>query len=304
MSDSEDDTDLKRALALSLQDHMIQPGSKQIEVIDLDSEPETPVDVSSKSPSRPENGPTTKQHLNSMLGLDRKAMEAERLARKRKLVTISPPPTRKAPKTTHPQLDSPAAPIIHAPRSTDTTATSSQGAFNLNIKGLDFSHGTIKKTWAFNHPRTGDDIKIEEVLQRSDLTLAVLSSFQWDFDWLVPKIDAQRTQMVFVMQAKTDRHKQQYVDDFTGISNIRLCFPPMAGQVNCMHSKLMLLSHPAYLRVVVPTANLTSYDWGEDGVMENSVFLVDLPRLPDGQTTEIADMTLFGRELIFFLQAM
>ena len=36
-----------------------------------------------------------------------------------------------------------------------------------------------------------------------------------------------------------------------------------------MHSKLMLLSHPTYLRVVVPSANLVPYDWGESGVMEN-----------------------------------
>jgi hypothetical protein len=52
--------------------------------------------------------------------------------------------------------------------------------------------------------------------------------------------------------------------------NIRLCFPPMDGQVNCMHSKLMLLFHPNYLRIVVPSANMVPYDWGEQGgVMEN-----------------------------------
>ena len=304
MPDSEEDAELKRAIALSLQDHMAQPDNKQKDVIELDSEPETPADVSSKPPSRQENGPTTKQRPNSMLGLDRTAMEAERLARKRKPVSISPPPARRAPKITLPQPESPAAPTVDAPGSTNDTVTSPRSAFNLNNKGLKFPHGTIKKTWAFNHPRTGDDIMIEEVLQRSDLTLAVLSSFQWDFDWLVPKFDAQRTYMIFVMQAKTHRHKQQYVRDFAGICNVKLCFPPMEGQVNCMHSKLMLLSHPGYLRVVVPTANLTSYDWGEDGVMENSVFLIDLPRLPDGQANEVADMTLFGTELIFFLQAM
>lgn len=43
----------------------------------------------------------------------------------------------------------------------------------------------------------------------------------------------------------------------------------MDGQVNCMHSKLMLLFYPLYLRVVVPSANLVPYDWGETGVMEN-----------------------------------
>jgi hypothetical protein len=44
----------------------------------------------------------------------------------------------------------------------------------------------------------------------------------------------------------------------------------MDGQVNCMHSKLMLLFHPNYLRIVIPSANLVPYDWGETGgVMEN-----------------------------------
>lgn len=36
-----------------------------------------------------------------------------------------------------------------------------------------------------------------------------------------------------------------------------------------MHSKLMLLSHPTHLRIVVPSANLVPYDWGETGIMEN-----------------------------------
>lgn len=44
----------------------------------------------------------------------------------------------------------------------------------------------------------------------------------------------------------------------------------MAGNVNCMHSKLQLLFHPTHLRIVVPSANLVPYDWGEGGgIMEN-----------------------------------
>lgn len=78
----------------------------------------------------------------------------------------------------------------------------------------------------------------------------------------------------------------------------------MAGGVNCMHSKLMLLAHPNHLRIAVPTANLVSYDWGETGVMENSLFLIDLPRLPQGRKTSKEDMTPFGRDLIYFLKAM
>lgn len=54
------------------------------------------------------------------------------------------------------------------------------------------------------------------------------------------------------------------------MSRIRLCFPPMDGEVNCMHSKLMLLFHANHLRIVIPSANLDPYDWGEEGgVMEN-----------------------------------
>ena len=105
------------------------------------------------------------------------------------------------------------------------------------------------------------------------------------------------------MQAKEQATRDQYKRETAHMRNIRLCFPSMEGQVNCMHSKLMLLSHPTYLRIVVPTANLVPYDWGESGDMENSVFLVDLPRLPTGQRTELQDLPAFGRELIFFLKA-
>ena len=38
--------------------------------------------------------------------------------------------------------------------------------------------------------------------------------------------------------------------------------------------------------------------------MENMVFLIDLPRLPEDQRTTPKDMTFFGTELIYFLEAM
>ncbi len=100
----------------------------------------------------------------------------------------------------------------------------------------------------------------------------------------------------------------------------------MKGQINCMHSKLQLLAHPTHMRIVVPSANLVAYDWGESGVIENvSVhfpdhppnsktqllmrngqicFLIDLPRLPDGEKTEIDDLPAFGKELFHFVAAM
>ena len=50
--------------------------------------------------------------------------------------------------------------------------------------------------------------------------------------------------------------------------NVRFCFPPMGGY-GAMHAKIQLLKFPGYMRVVVPSGNLTPYDWGETGVLEN-----------------------------------
>lgn len=38
--------------------------------------------------------------------------------------------------------------------------------------------------------------------------------------------------------------------------------------------------------------------------MENMVFLIDLPRLPENRRTKLEEMTFFGTELIYFLEAM
>lgn len=63
----------------------------------------------------------------------------------------------------------------------------------------------------------------------------------------------------------------------------------------------MLLFHPTHLRIAVPSANLVRFDWGETGVMENTVFLIDLPRLAAKHGPVL---TPFGKELIRFLTAM
>lgn len=72
-----------------------------------------------------------------------------------------------------------------------------------------------------------------------------------------------------------------------------------------MHSKLQLLKYSGYLRIVIPSANLVPYDWGETGVMENSVFIIDLPRKEDPGVTipNPNESTLFKEELCYFLQA-
>jgi hypothetical protein len=74
---------------------------------------------------------------------------------------------------------SPEIPYVTKPRQ---HLSSKAQAEALNLSGIQYPDGTAKKTWAFGYDRKGDDIKIEEVLQSSDLELAVLSSFQIDAD--------------------------------------------------------------------------------------------------------------------------
>jgi len=301
MADSdENDEDLRRAIALSRREEPIksavQGAGSFVEVaISLDSDED--------SLQKPQT--STKVTNTNILGLDRKQMEEARLARKRK-ASISPPAPRNAARLVQkaPAEKTANDPILERiPGKLEAFRPTAFEPTTPSMRGPVFLQGACKKTWAFGHPREGDDIKLEEILQKSDLQLAVLSSFQWDVPWLLDKIDMQTTNVTLVMQAKDDATKQQYRQETVSIRNLRICFPSMEGQVNCMHSKLMLLSHPTYLRIAIPTANLVSYDWGESGIMENSVFVIDLPRLPKGETTSEEDLTFFGRELMYFLHA-
>ena len=317
MGDTDDDEELRQAIALSLAEQEIdsngstrersqplQVPTKAIEIVDLlsDDESQTPLKETSAGSSN-----SLASGQSSLLGLNRKDMEEQRLARKRKASISPPPPRRVAKSSTHvAKLAKPSSPVMaksSKPAAELAKPSSPFIATASTVNPLQFPRGTVKKTWAFGYPRD-DDIKIEEVLQRSDLTLAVFSSFQWDLEWLLGKLNASSTKMIFVMQAKELAIKRQYERETASMPNLRLCFPNMDGQINCMHSKLMLLAHPSHLRIVVPTANLVPYDWGESGVMENMVFLIDLPRLAGRQQVLPENLTFFGKELIHFIRAM
>ncbi|KAF4811012.1 hypothetical protein CGCTS75_v014416 [Colletotrichum tropicale] len=277
--DAEDDPDLALAIALSLQQE------------DITLHNRSEASNAPASPSKQSIKPTTGVTFGS-LALDRKKMEEERLARLGK---------RSA---TQADLDE----NFQTSKSQRTDAADSQELRNAapvlkvqeqaaNALDLPFAKGAFRRTWARGYPRTGDDIKIEEVLQKEQLQLAVLSSFQWDEEWLLSKIDCRRTKMVLVAYAANDAEKA-VIRSNAPAGLIRFCFPPMRG--GYMHSKLQILN---YLRLVVPSGNLVPYDWGETGVLENMVFLIDLPRFETQQTTAGTE-TLFGKELRRFLTAL
>ncbi|KAK7539252.1 tyrosyl-DNA phosphodiesterase-domain-containing protein [Phyllosticta citricarpa] len=172
-----------------------------------------------------------------------------------------------------------------------------------NTPDLPYLKPTIKKTWCFGQPR-GNDVKIEEVLQKDKLQLVALSTFQFDTAWWMNKINPFKTKQVWAIGATSEAMKDSFAEGPTMIPNLVICFVDMSGIKTINHGKFLILSFPTHLRVVVTSANLTDYDWGERGNMENSVFLVDLPRLPDGHRTSEDDMTLFGKELVRYLRCL
>lgn len=243
---------------------------------------------------------------SSLLGLDRGQMERERLARLSLRSPVSD--TRDRLRQTVPPIAqrSDRGPVSVGSSSRTPVATATATSTATTPLTLEFPHGVVKKTWVRGVSRDGTDVKIEEVLRKETLIGAVLSAFQWDHEWLWTKIpDGKLQRFVLVMQAKEEDDKKAILEVLGDLPKTTIVFPNME-RGHCMHSKLMLLFHRnrdtgvEWLRIAVPSANLTDYDWGEGGTMENNVFIIDLPKLGGPVKPE---QTTFQKELAVFCNA-
>lgn len=220
--DGDDEAALRYAIALSLQDGQVGPPATADNPIQLSSDD----DYEEGDLDRPElyrprqpaaratdGGPsvpapqscdakatmqafvsTTKAPTPAVLtppmglaALDRRAMEAERLARnaKRKAPDSAQEGQNRSQRAkTGPAGSSPPGQALGTTVSgLSTRSLPGEGAGHSQVTaatadraGLRFPQGAVKQTWAAGFPRTGDDIKIDEVLQKADLELAVISS--------------------------------------------------------------------------------------------------------------------------------
>lgn len=188
--DGDDEVALRRAIAMSLC--------------------EMPPDGDDAGPSEEaETAPSSRQDpaANAMvaLGLDRKKMEEERLARLRKRKSE---PDAYGPASRRPRLmtspDGQSSGVVRArPQQQAPNLNSNPHADPKASAALSYPKGVVLRTWARGIPRDGD-IKIEEVIQRNDLELALLSSFQWDEEWLMSKLDMRKTKVLLVAYAAND----------------------------------------------------------------------------------------------------
>lgn len=277
--EDEDDEDLKLAIAMSLQDQAISTASTS-----------TPLEQAGLKPSTEVVTPASN---GGLLGLDRKAMEAERLARlKRKRVSedesfnipaapkittsivtskpVSPPPIRRQ------RRASPADNI-------DSSQSPSENSFSFAEPKV-----LLTSTPSRHSATTLTAVSFRDLVAppSPNLTLksALLSSFIADFDWLLPHFDTRSTSFVFVLHAFSAQHRQELQADFAGVPNVRLVVPQCLGGGGNMHSKLILLFFKStdsekggICRLVVPSANLIPADWGAGRFMENVAYIVDLP---------------------------
>ena len=227
-------------------------------------------------------------------GIDRRAMEQERLIRlgKRKRDPAPEQPLKRATNTRS------AAEPQHNSQTTATQAAS-----------LQYPQGVIKRTFAEKHSRT-NDITIEELLEAPGVHTAVISSFQWEAEWLHEKLNPIKVKQIWIMNAKPKDVQERWLRELeeNGVPNLKVHFPPMNGMIQNMHSKFLLLFGKDKLRLAVTTANMIRTDWGEvandwqPGVMENSVFVIDLPRLKSDIPDNATKLTKFGQELVYFLE--
>ncbi|KAG8676709.1 hypothetical protein FPOAC1_002716 [Fusarium poae] len=190
-SDMDEDEALRYAIALSLQEQ------------ELPDEQSSKIPCASSSTSR-RNGDGLSGAGLGLLSFDRKKMEEERLqrlAKRRRSLTEEdvvevPPPKR-------------MTPSVEPPRTV---------AGSLPASLLPYPKGAIKRTWAYGYPRTSEDIKIEEVLQKDKLELALLSSYQWDDEWLISKLDLRKTKLLLLAFADSEaqvciNHRTRLVRD-------------------------------------------------------------------------------------------
>lgn len=247
VGDDYSDDDLKRAIAMSLE------GSQHgVEVSGL------PGPTSPRMPTKiAEAADTAIPKPQGIFGIDRKQMEQERLARlaKRKAES-SPPLNQPAPKaskiTTHQPISTAQASSTQRaslPRAYNNSATRDPGVQPTAQPLMQYPLGVVKKTHVASKLRTGNDITIEEVFQRADLNVAVLSSFMWDIEWLFSKFDTRKTRFILMMGAKEEATVSKLVSSIL-VENpayMEVAQPVSPGD-----------SIDAYSRIVLPADGTTS----------------------------------------------
>lgn len=194
----DDEDALRRAIAMSLGHDIHDPeatsGSSQM------GTSAAPPSASITEDNRP-NASANSGTGFDIASLDRKKMEEERLAR----LTMNAQRKRKADEAPGDPNSNKSAQRPKLANSNDISTAAAQPSLQQRpTQRLQYPKGVVLKTSVRGVPRGGDDITIEEVFRKDELELAVLSSFQWDEEWLVSKLNLRSTKVLLIAFANSD----------------------------------------------------------------------------------------------------
>lgn len=165
--DEDDDENLRRAIQLSLQE-VDRKSHRDRTTVELSNVAKAVPSTSHQSKLLAQSdtaAPTASVGPLNFIGLDRKAMEQERLLRLGKRKRERSP-------------DQPAKHLMHT-SATEPSISSSIPDGSPKTEIIQYPMGTIKRTFAIRSPRA-NDITVDEVLQAESINIAVISSFMWD----------------------------------------------------------------------------------------------------------------------------
>ncbi|KAJ2448558.1 hypothetical protein EV183_005377 [Coemansia sp. RSA 2336] len=135
------------------------------------------------------------------------------------------------------------------------------------MSGLKFPNGAVRVT-PLLHAKVPDALSFAEILDPTNLQAALLTSFTLDINWLEQHQINPDASLTLISQ------HIRYNDsaDLARYTIVRPEFP--SPHVQIMHSKLMLLFFPRFMRFVVSTANLVEDEWS---IVHNCLFIQDFP---------------------------
>ncbi|KAI9187589.1 hypothetical protein H9P43_001979 [Blastocladiella emersonii ATCC 22665] len=117
-------------------------------------------------------------------------------------------------------------------------------------------------------PHQAGRLRYEDLIEKDHLQAAILSSFVWEPEWLLPKLPL-HIRLCFI------NNKTSPIELPETLSKRVIKVEPNLGGFGYMHVKLSVFIYKTFMRVAIGSANLISYDWSG---MENVVHVQDFPK--------------------------
>ncbi|KAJ3361694.1 hypothetical protein GGF31_002042 [Allomyces arbusculus] len=127
-------------------------------------------------------------------------------------------------------------------------------------------------------PYTQGRLRFTDLIDKKQMQAAILSSYVWEDEWLWPLLPPNIRLCLIVNKDSPPRVPADRA------AQTRICVPTMAG-FGVMHVKLCLFVYRTFVRMVIASANLISYDWTG---MENICFVQDFPKRTPTTTPAVA----------------